>query len=55
MKKMVLNRKYAILVLVAVMLCSTFTCFAARGSRKPSVLPDFTKGGKPDLRSTWSI
>lgn len=55
MKKMVLNRKNAALVLVAVLLCASFTCFAARGGRKPSVMPDFTKGGKPDKFHDWNL
>ena len=36
-----LNRKYATVVLLAVLLIAVFTCDAAR---KPSPVPDLTKG-----------
>ncbi|MCF7955002.1 MAG: DUF6288 domain-containing protein [Phycisphaerae bacterium] len=49
---MVLNRKNAILVLVAVIFCATFTCGAAR---KASPKPDFTKGGVKDNSHDWNL
>ena len=47
-----LRRKYATLVLVAVLLSATFTC---RAARKAPPVPDLTKGGVKDDLHDWNL